>query len=244
MSGPSALTVFLACAAIGASAALHAQARGPAVHAMRSSEQQIEKPPLVMDEAARARKSAELEAWLGRLTGRFRADATRIHVGGTETIPVTAQCSRFGDGPGVRCVIQQSRPWPVRRLSVDQLEGTYQQMTFPLLYFGITPDNLEVQAIVVDLEQVGAQSGPLAGDTVKFSDNWKACLKLWAHCWMVAEIAARPAGEMFMRIVADAWYQGTRGPPMTRTKDGHTNEFDMHFYRDPAADAPLPGAVP
>lgn len=244
MNGASGLAAFLACAAIGISAALHAQPRGPSDRAVRSGEQRVERPPLVVDEATRSRRVEEMKVWLGRLVGRFRVDAKYTYVGGEDSFYVTAMCDRFGEGPGARCIIQRTGPSPVMRSPVFRSEGVREDVTLPLLYFGINPEDLEVQAVVVDLEQVGAQSGVLTGDSVSFSDNWNACIKTWAYCWMGAEIIAKAAGEIVMRFAVDHWFQGSKGPPIALLKSGHTAELEMHLFREPLVDAQAPRSAP
>lgn len=225
MKSAPAVALFLAFAAVGASAALHAQARGPATRAVRSNEQNVERPPMVVDEAARARRVSEMEAWLGRLVGRFRVDAKLVTIGGSDRIRGTATCSRFGDGQGARCVIQG-----IHRQKAQRDRGT-----LPLLYFGINPDALEIQIVVVALEQVSALSGVLEGDTVHFSDNWNVCHKIWTSCWMADEITARPSGEIFVKMAEDDWLQGIRAPVLLRS--GHSLELEMNLNREPPGTA-------
>ena len=100
------LAALVACAAMGASGTLHAQARGQATREVRGGDAQVEAPTRVLDEVSRSRKTAELNAWLGRLIGRFQVDAKWVAGGRVDKIHGTAICSGVGDGPGVRCIIQ------------------------------------------------------------------------------------------------------------------------------------------
>jgi hypothetical protein len=226
----AALAVLLACASIGASATLHAQGRGPAARAIRSDDQQVEKSPLVLDEADRARKTAELGAWLGTMIGRYRVNAKIFFklAGLTKMTQGTAVCSQFGKGPGVRCVIHGTHP--------QKEDESHSDITLPLMYFGISPDALEIQLVMVDLEQVWARSGVLAGDKVDFSDNWKVCHKFWSHCWSVDEITAKPEGEIFMKIAADKYGDGGRRAPFL-LKSEHDVAYELHLLRQLQIDA-------
>lgn len=239
---------MLACAAMGTSAALHAQARGPSVSELRRSAKQVEALPLVLDEATRASKIAEMEAWLGRLVGRFRGEAVVANISIIEKIESTAVCSRFGDGSGVRCFIGESKPERVA-LPEGFRSGTTIIETnmgiLPVLYFGINPDTLEIQLMIIDNRQVGGRSGALAGNTVDFSDNWKVCHKVtWGECWMEARITAEPTGEIFMKFSQNHWLYGHRTPALTGGKSSHTFEIELHLHRELPVDADGPRSPP
>lgn len=206
------LAVLLAFAVLGANGTLHAQARGRAARGVRSTETQVEKPAPVLNEAFHAEKIKEMEAWLGRLVGRFQGDSRWNWAFGTQRNHSSVSCSGIGDGPGVRCILGPN---------------------MPLLYFGIKRESLEIQVVVIDVEQPAARSGMLAGDTVSFAtDNWKICHGIWSVCWMAAEVTAKPAGEIFMKIFADMWSQGRRNSIM---KSGHTLDIELHMQREPDA---------
>lgn len=225
---------------MGVGPAVHAQARGAANRAMLSKKLPVETPLEAMDEATRSKKMAEMEAWLGRLVGRFSFRAKYSYPSGHYPIDGNATCSRFGSGPGVRCILERTSSAPAMRSPVLQIGGTWAHAVLLFVYFGINADRLEIQSMVVDLEQVTAQSGMLTGDTVNFSDNWNACLKSWAHCWMVTEISASAAGDLVMKAALDAWLQGSKGPPMILMKSGHTAELEVNLQREPPLDASVP----
>lgn len=211
------LAAWLALAAIAASEALHAQARGPVARTMRS--EQAERPPLVLDAASRARKMPEIEAWLGRLVGRFQVDVKWTTASGTQKYQRPATCNAIGDGLGVRCVVG----------------GT----ELPLLFFGFDPDTMEIQVIVVSEFQPAARTGVLAANTVGFStDNWKVCHKVYTVCWTVAEVTATPTAEIFMKLHIDEWGQGRKNP--LYLKSGHTADVELRFHRELPVDAEMP----
>jgi len=236
----TALTVCLSLAAMGAGPAVHAQARGPANRAMLSKDLPVETPIQALDDATRSQKMAEMEAWLGRLVGQFSISAKYSYYSGHYPLYGNATCSRFGRGSGVRCILERTNSAPVMRSPVLQTEGTWAHAVLLFVYFGINADRLEIQSMVVDLEQVTAQSGMLTGDTVTFSDNWKACLKGWTHCWMVTEVSASAVGDLVMKAALDAWFQGSKGPPMILMKSGHTAELEVDLRRKPPLDASAP----
>ena len=246
MNRARVLVALLAIAAVGASGTLHAQARGSLPRKARSDAQQVERPPLVLDEATRASRIAEMEAWLGRLVGQFRVDATRTRRDPfaqrdvVEERTGTAKRSAIGDGPGVRCTIRLIEPPPVEpplvKLSPHLSSVTWPNLVQaqPILHLGINPDTLEIHAVVVHVGWVAARSGLLAGDSVDFSvDNWKDCQRiLFETCWVVSEITAEPEGEVSMTIFVDG--NGAR------TASGHTSEIGLHLHHEPLADAKMP----
>lgn len=206
---------------MGVSGTLHAQARGSLSREVRGNDKQVEKLPLVLDEAARASRIAEMETWLGRLVGRFQGEGRTFAADRIDHVHATAVCNSFGDGPGVRCIIRMTLPGQA------ELSGS-----LPILYFGINPGSLEIQLIVVDPGQVGGRSGTLAGDTVDFSvDNWKVCHKTpWGVCWVLAEFTAKPAGEIFVKFAHDSWLNGRKTPNSARP--GHSGYTELHLDRE------------
>lgn len=251
MNRARVLVALLACVTTGASGTLHAQARGPVSRGARVNAQQIEKPPLVLDEAARVSRIAEMEAWLGRLVGRFGGEATLISVDQIQRVPSVALCRGIGDGPGVRCDFRTTPPPPrpplpgmIPPITFTQAErASYIFFPVPILYFGINPDTLEIQLVAVDPHQPSGRSGMLAGDTVDFSvDNWKVCYRVWTTCWVAAEITATPVGEIFMKLAADRFSQGHKMPNLVRP--GHSTYVELHLHREPPADAEMPRNAP
>lgn len=233
MNRTRALVVLLACAAAGISGALHAQARGSLSREARSNETQIEKPPLVLDEATRASRIAEMETWLGRLVGRFHGEGRTFAADRIDQVHATAVCNSLGDGPGLRCIVRMTLPGQA------ELSGS-----LPIMYFGINPGSLEIQLVVVDPGQVGGRSGRLAGDTVDFSvDNWKVCHKVpWGACWVFAELTAKPAGDIFVKFAHDSWLNGRKTPNSVRP--GHSGYTELHLYRELPVDAEGPRNTP
>jgi len=216
-----------------ATTTLDAQPRGPTSRTTRNHAAGTENRPQTLDEASRSMAFGEMRTWLGRLTGRYQVDATYTYVGGKLSIRLSVTCDQFGDGPGIRCVLLRSRTSPTTNSSILRPLGAREDATLPLLYFGINPEKQQIQAIVVDLEQVGAQSGALEGESVKFSDDWNECIKTWAYCWMVTEISAKPTGEITMRFAVDHWFQGSKGPPIALLRSGHSAELELQLLRGP-----------
>lgn len=225
------LVALMACVALGASGTLHAQ-RGSAAREPRPVEQSVEPPPLVLDEATRSARIAEMEQWLGRLVGRFRTEGRAAAGASIIEVRSTAICSGIGDGPGVRCFIGE----PNMR--------TGYLGVLPILYLGIDQDALEVQMMVVSDSQVGAGSGKLEGDTVQFSDNWKVCHRVPSgSCWVDAIITATPDEEIFVGMAADTWTVLGRPNRNLMLRD-HSYDVELKLHRDSSADAVSPRAAP
>jgi hypothetical protein len=254
MNRALAVAALMGCAAFGASGTLHAQARGPVSNESRASTKQAEGPAPLMDEAARARKITEMETWLGRLPGLYRVEATRTWRDSfaardeTHEHNGTANCSRIGAGPGVRCIIRLIHLPPVVpphvKLSPHLTSVTWSNLVRPLpvLYFGINADTLEIQAAMVDLEQVSARSGMLEGNAVSFSaDRWNICHRGWTVCWTVREVTAAAPEEIFMKIAMDAMFAG---PGKAVTKSGHSQDTELHLHREPASQGKKSGSMP
>lgn len=104
-----------------------------------------------LDENARARKLAELESWLRRLTGKFHIEGKRWNSTGGSDVRGTAECFAVGDGPGASCVISagwKPRKEPAKR---DQRGEELQHAVRPQsLVFGLAPDKMEIRVTHVD----------------------------------------------------------------------------------------------
>jgi hypothetical protein len=155
-----------------------------------------------------------------------------------EEVGGTAKCSIVGAGPGVRCNIRYIRLPPVSAPPAgpprpDAGNGQPLLLALPILYFGIDPDSLEIQAMAVHVQGVNAQSGMLRGDTVSLSSNWKVCDEVWNTCYLVSEVTAKPAGEIFMKMAEDRKV----GVALPKTKTGHYIDLELQLHRELPADA-------
>lgn len=188
-----------------------------------------------------------MEAWLGRLVGRFRTEHTNTWgMGQNRTrIHSTAVCSHIGDGPGVRCLIGE--PDPRHSLILPGLPVIVSESfagVLPIMYFGINPATLEIQLVLLDYANgggVGARAGVLAGDGVDFSgDTWKVCHQAPAtsnRCWAVAAITATPAGQIHMKFAYDTYFNGRKNSPFD---SGHGMYLDVQLDPELSVDAQGP----
>lgn len=229
---------LLAFALLGASAGLHAQARGP-VRESPVRQMQVDSPPPVLDEVERAKRMAAMRAWLGHLSGRFEI-SSRWSAGGDIFRPRgRANCRAIGEGSGIRCVFQFEPEPHVCTLPADLCSRIGQPTghvtrRLPMLFFGIDPATVAVQVVAVHEEQVGAQAGPLIGNAVAFSDNWNVCHRVWTDCVMVTEVAAGDPGQVRIHLVVDQYGQGRKNPMTTRS--GHTADIELHLQAAKAVD--------
>lgn len=192
---------LLACAAMATSGVLHAQARATAPRELRSN-QKLDKQPAVLDEVSRARKIAEMEAWLLRLVGQFRVDGKHDAAVVGRAVHGHANCIAIGDGPGVRCAIgyPNSVSVPIPALPISADVNSSDEIVLPLMFFGINPGTLEIELVWIR-DQVEVRSGSLVGDTVSFSaDNWKGCDPVLTLCLTGGEITSTPDSDVLMKF--------------------------------------------
>jgi hypothetical protein len=132
--------LLLACAALLVAVEAQAQVRGS----------RQEKPGTAQSAAAHAAKLGELDAWLGRLKGRF-------HVSRRGRFMSLEDCTGFGDGPGIHCVIGP----PQNALTVSAPT---------MILYGLDPDAPGVRYLQVNGRSIAeGDLGKLSGDTVTFS---------------------------------------------------------------------------
>lgn len=228
--------------AIGAGVSLNAQPREASRRATPAGKP-VQKPPETLDAAARAERIEELEAWLARLVGEFRGKGEHSTIAGTARLDATAVCSHIADGPGVRCTFDLS---PLarapERISIPggpsvYMENRAQQAWGPmasLLYFGINPDDLEIQLLFVAHDWVDARSGKPESETVNFSgSDWEECHTSHVNeCLKFAEIMASDDGL----VIQLGWNLIGGGMPMPINEMGHASSLKIQLQRGPATD--------
>lgn len=176
----AATIASLAGAVLFFSAVVNAQPRGPSPLAPGHSD----KVEAADSDAARAAKLADLEAWLGRLRGRFHFEGVAralLALGeGCETgcwaikeAHGIGECFGIGDGPGVHCIINV--PWPrffrqrVSSSSGPEIPWASHNLGPATVLYGIDPDNLGIRFLLADGRSRATEAaGLLQGDTVKF----------------------------------------------------------------------------
>ncbi len=173
---------------------LYAQARGPSRFELGQSEKVVDAAKV---DAARAKKLAELSAWLKRLVGRFHYEGYMVlftgagcrgcgDIGGylrigdlyylSRAVTGVGDCKAFGTGPGVHCAI--SVPWPAPAAIVLPVGGRGSVNVRPwpgpsldpaMILYGIDPDSLAIRMLVVDGHSIAlSMLGVLQGDTATF----------------------------------------------------------------------------
>ena len=218
------LALLLLLAAAHGSGDAHAQARGPSAAQVREQGQKVTgkkgKEESVLDDAARASKLAEMEAWLRRLVGRFRIEGRieqpmLIAGAGGRPVPVTqtgkitgiADCVGIGDGPGVHCVLNAT--WPMMSYTTLPLRGSVgnnvpsngrDNLQPAMFLIGIDRNALRIQFLQVDnLSEAEGWEGDLADDIALLNYPWsRGCSRdMLLFCWFGGgEIAAKPQSDI------------------------------------------------
>ncbi len=124
-----------------------------------------------MDEATRALRLKELDAWLRRLPGRYRIKG-EVRLGSDSgSVDGIADCSGVGDGPGVNCIINAKWPFlPYRQspMNIKPSATEYLNTMRPsVLVFGLSmyPPRVISQMVMGD-SVVLDWSGRLEEDTL------------------------------------------------------------------------------
>lgn len=137
-------------------------------------------------EAAREATLAEIDIWLRRLAGRYRASADTAG----ESL---MDCQSVGNGPGIHCIIGPSR---------------ISQKQFPsVMLLGVAPERPGVRYMQVNESSIASTGfGRLSGDTLIFpkvscpvSINRQAQINV-IRCERTMRIQAPPNGRYFSII--------------------------------------------
>jgi hypothetical protein len=159
---------------------LFAQGRGPSAAQLRDQAPEARNTP-----ENRARKHAEIDAWLRRLPGRFRISgvisnnmmgycagrmARTCYVpDGPPPIPLNGMmdCVLVGQGPGVNCVINADWKMP----DSSKLPIVLETWLSPgVLLFGMEPDASGIRYLQVSDRSVGEEGrGKLTGEVALFT---------------------------------------------------------------------------
>lgn len=154
-----------------------AEPRGPSASSRPGSPAAIE----ARHEQLQARKTAEIDAWLRRLVGRFRYEGFYAVVVPSPAppppIPVKgmADCIGIGGGPGLQCVVNalwDDERWGGKRFA--KWGGGWVTSDSPaLLLYGIDPLASKVSYLQVDHRGIAQDgSGLLNGDTLSYRERW------------------------------------------------------------------------
>jgi hypothetical protein len=144
---PNPATAFLIAIALLISAEVKAQAHGPPAT-------EVLDEPEVDHPAAQAAKIVDLDAWLRKMTGRFRLSSAI----NSERPGLLVDCVGVGDGPGVQCVTGRGGNTP---------QGEEANASMQL--FGLDPLALTISRLTVNARGIAQHSqGKLKGDMLVF----------------------------------------------------------------------------
>lgn len=129
------------------------------------------------EEARRAEKTAEMEAWLRRLVGRFRVDIPMFpKITNPDASARLVDCVNIGTGVGVHCIFYSSRP---REAGNGQAAGTAQQegadgplrrdevlRVSKVVEYGLDANAGKIRMMVATERSVQRVDGTLNGNTV------------------------------------------------------------------------------
>jgi hypothetical protein len=194
-----------------------------------------------LDAGAPARKIAEMQVWLRRLSGKYRNEGKYWNSGGSSPIHGTADCFGIGSGAGVSCVI--STKWKAPKESGDPRtrrvkdwrldEALYSAMRGLVLLFGVDPGASRVRVTLADFRGVG-MSGFLDDGVVMFAgrpniDNSIGNLvgnALVTYTWENSLVATKPGGDLDMKFLVRA---------VDIVSTPHPILFDLHLHREQPA---------
>ena len=223
-----------------------AQARGPDAEEIQESGQEIlsrrEREALQveqeasMDEATRALRLQELDAWLRRLPGRYRIKGEVRFGQESGSVDGVADCSGVGDGPGVNCIINakwpllgNSNPMNVRPSATEYLNT----MRPSVLVFGMSlyPPRVITQMVMGD-SVVLDWSGSLEEDTLNQAADHRCTDRCVGEFNVTAAAASEPV--TFEMLLFNPDYARFDRP------DTLENHITFRMERDPEARAEKP----
>ncbi len=196
---PRTAHALLACGSLLACGVVHGQARGPSAEEVHEHGQKVGKEE-VLDDTARARKLAELNDWLHRLTGRFRIDGEVEFPGGPPNgegmqggrVRGIADCIGIGDGPGVHCMINAT--WPIFADPLPTTSDLLNAMQPAVLTIGLNLDPPGIQSLLVTDDSITQfWVGKLQENTAKSSRQTRCFDR---RCMWTFEIISRPTSEI------------------------------------------------
>jgi hypothetical protein len=196
---------------------------------------------------AGARKLAEMELWLRRLTGKFRIVGEYTNDGGNSQILGTANCFAVGSGPGVSCAISAKWKAPKEACKDPQLDTVLNIAVQPLvLLFGIDPVASQLRVTLVDFRAVTMQ-GFLVDDAVILDMRSRGRLlfnPLVTYHWLDSRVAMKPGGDVDLQLrVMGSDIRTTQCPLVPRPPVIYV-EFDLKLQRETLVDAGVPRISP
>lgn len=181
-----------------------------------------------LEAGAPARKLAEMEIWLRRLTGKFRIEGKYWNSGGSSSVSGTADCFGIGSGPGASCVISTEWEAPNESSRDPRLDmALHNAMRGLVLLFGIDPGGSQVRATLVDFRAIRT-SGFLDDGVVMLGSNPKLenmfiGKSLVTYTWVSTLVATKPGGDLTMKFLVRAADFRTTPYPIL---------FDLQLHRE------------
>jgi hypothetical protein len=204
-------------------------------------EKGLDERGVALDAAARAKKFAEMEAWLRRLAGTFRIDGTYRNHGGTTQVLGSAKCSSVGDGAGVSCAITAKWQSPKENFKEPEFDkALYNAMQPLIVHLGINPDTFKIRATLMESRAL-KMYGFLIGDEVAFGGEslheYDPSKPLVPNIWAGSLISIRPDDVIGMRfaVVPTSIPYQLRGSGMLNGQIilNRGIEFNLQLHREP-----------
>jgi hypothetical protein len=160
------VTPLLICATLVWAGAAHAQAHGPDARQLRDKGRQIAEREATEPEM-RAARLVEMNAWLGRLAGRYSlaGEARTLEYVSHDCIeggicyarrPAAGKvdCAAIAGGPGLHCAVNGQWPRFFRALTIpgtpDEITWRGPFLDIAMMLFGVDPDRLAIRLLLVD----------------------------------------------------------------------------------------------
>lgn len=202
MNLPSAklITTLACCTMIIWSADALAQARGAPVTRGQAPVQESERTDQVLDDAERARKVGEMDAWLRLLPGEYRVTGdVRMSQLRNGAVRGDARCSQIGEGPGMQCLINATwRHLPDAPGSAASI-NFYDSMQPALMLFGLDPKTPAIQIMYANDRGLGTGFTSLINAEVGTDRvqalRWGPCLTEF-FCFGAMTLTARPGSDV------------------------------------------------
>ena len=199
-----------------------------------------------LDADSRARKLAEMEAWLRRLVGKFRIEGERWSTDRRSLqVRGTADCFAIGSGPGVSCVI--SAAWKAGKETDSAVRPQ-------VLLFGFDPGALEIRVTHVDSLAAGMRGFLLDGSVILEAQSPPEISTLnHALVGVASNPISRVAPQSLSRIIpkplsrvaikpgGDVDMKFHVYPPSSVALWSQPVEFDLQLHREPQVDTVRPG---
>jgi len=153
---------------------------------------------IVVTGARRVRNPQKIVDWLKRLVGQFSYDgyvdlSSEGAPQGRRAVKGAGDCTGFGPGPGVQCVMKAI--WPEARGSNgEEIPGGISTLAPAMVLYGLDPDYMGIRYLQLDNRGIAEGGlGELDGETLT---SKAPCATLPAPCQRITRINAHPDGKL------------------------------------------------